>query len=432
MKKKLLSLALSLALALTSAALPAFAATTADLKQQRETEHFVFYCTDQDVEALDDLEASLEGCYERTTTDLGKAPSGKTRVNIYPDIDSFHNATGRPNAPATSVGSGMNGVVYITSPLNPGPNHGYKSIIQIAVHEFVHIIVEQFHRSQPSYLNEGIACYETPGQTNIAISQEDIEQDTLPSLSTLETLNSSSNSRYNVYTYGPAYVIFIEKSFGFDKVISLLEGKDRSTVLGVSDSELNELWLAFLKREYGVVPNLRKADSWARSEVERAVRDGIVPASLQDNYKDTITRAQFAALAVKLYEAMSGETAPAPGENPFSDTSDPVVIQANALGIVKGSGGKFSPDNPVTRQEVALMLCRVYTKLGGTIPQAADTSFADNSEISPWVGLKDAIAFMADKGIVTGSGGWFRPKGNASIQEAIAIARRMFETLDVQ
>ena len=430
MKKKLLSLSLALALFLTSATIPAFAATTSDLKRQRETEHFVFYCLDQDVEALDDLEASFEGCYERTTTDLGKAPSGKTRVNIYPDIQSFHNAMGRPNDPDWGVGEAKNGVVYMTSPLNPGPSHGYKSVIQVAVHEFVHIIVEQFHRSQPSYLNEGIACYEA-GQTNIAI-QEDIKEDALPSLSTLQSLSSFSNSRYNVYTYGPAYVIFIEKSFGFDKVISLLEGKDRSTVLGVSDSELNELWLAFLKREYGVVPNLRKADSWARPEVERAVRDGIVPASLQDNYTDTITRAQFAALAVKLYEAMSGETAPAPGENPFSDTSDPVVIQANALGIVKGSGGKFRPDDLVTRQEVALMLCRVYTKLGGTIPQAADTSFADNSEISPWAGLKDAIAFMADKRIVMGSGGWFRPKGNASIQEAIVIARRMFETLDVQ
>lgn len=431
MKNKLLSMALALALFLTSAALPAFAATTADLKRQRETEHFVFYCMDQDVEALDDLEASFEGCYERTTTDLGRAPSGKTRVNIYPDIQSYHNAVGRPNAPATSVGTGMNGVVYITSPLNPGPNHGYNSIIQIAVHEFVHIIVEQFHRSQPSYLNEGIACYEA-GQTNIAI-QEDIEQDALPSLSTLQSLNSSSNSRYNVYTYGPAYVNFIVRRFGFDKVVSLLEGKNRSTVLGVSDSELNELWLAFLKREYSVTPNLRKADSWARSEIDRAVKDGLVPADLQDNYKDAITRSQFAALSVALYEAMSGEAAPAPGENPFSDTNDPVVIQANALGIVKGSGGKFRPDDLVSRQEAALMLSRVYTKLGGTIPQVGTTTFADDSEISPWAGLKDAIAFMSANKIVNGKGNnKFDPLGSASIQEALIIALRMFQNLDVQ
>ena len=175
-----------------------------------------------------------------------------------------------------------------------------------------------------------------------------------------------------------------------------------------------------------------KVTGWAREQVDLAAAKGLMPDSLGDDFTVNITRAQFAAVAVKLYEAMSGEAAPAPGENPFSDTTDPVVLQANALGIVKGSGGKFSPNNLVTRQEAALMLSRVYTKLGGAIPQAADTNFADNSDISPWTGLKDAIAFMADKGILKGSGGRYNPKGNASIQEAMVIALRMIENLDVQ
>lgn len=667
MKKKLLSLALALALVLTSAITPAFAATTADLKQQRETEHFVLYCMDQDVKALDDLAEALEGCYERTTTDLGKAPSGKVKVNIYPDIDSFHNAMGRPNDPDWSVGEAKNGALYMTSPLNPGPSRDYDGMLQVAVHEFVHIIINLFG-SVPSYLHEGVACYEA-GQNDYqslsAFITRQWNENKVPSLSSLEKFNSSSEG---MYQYGPAFVDFIARCYGFDAVVALLEGKSLATAIGkdgasMQNQSFNEFWwqaldglycqklglgsgecletdhfvflfmkqdaeavsklaekleqdrakitadlgaapkvktmvylypdietfhktiypnagtkvgstfgynnifsvipencgpeytegriradikcysdmaalyslsagkdvpyyilwgaadyeagneyndlkgyvkkaadsgklpaLADLKkmnsgngaRQYGylyvefvaqtlgyknlndnlaslvkgkspeivfgmtsqemesawqaflkdydrmaLAPNLDTASTWARAGIVSAVKDGLVPAGLQDNYKDMITRSQFAALSVALYEAMSGETAPAPGENPFSDTTDPVVLQANALGIVKGSGGKFAPDDLVTRQEMALMLSRVYTKLGGTIPQAASTTFADDGDISPWTGLKEAIAFMSDKGILKGTDGKYNPKSNASIQEAIAVALRMFENLDV-
>lgn len=669
MRKKLLSLALALALVLTSAITPAFAATTADLKQQRETEHFVFYCMDQDVKALDDLAEALEGCYERTTTDLGKAPSGKVKVNIYPDIDSFHNAMGRPNAPDWSVGEAKNGALYMTSPLNPGPSHDYDGMLQIAVHEFVHIIINLFG-NVPSYLHEGVACYEAGQNRYETLSSfiaGQMDQNKVPSLSSLEKFNSSSEG---MYQYGPAFVDFIARNYGFDAVVALLEGKplataigkdgasmqnqsfnefwwqfldnlyrkkfglssgecletdhfvflfmkqdseavsklaekleqDRAkitadlgaapkvktmiylypniesfhkaivpsagdqiatwvgyhynnifsvipenpgsqlsegqvradirimsniaallplasgnavpsyvyygvsayeagiefndlkgfvkkaadsgtlptlaevekmnnntggiqygyiyvefvaqtlgyknlndnlaslvkgespeTVFGMTSQQLEEKWQAFLKDydRMALAPNLDTASTWARAGIVSAVKDGLVPADLQDNYKDMITRSQFAALSVALYEAMSGETAPAPGENPFSDTDDPVVLQANALGVVKGSGGKFAPDDLVTRQEMALMLSRVYTKLGGAIPQAASTTFADDGDISPWTGLKEAIAFMSDKGILKGTDGKYNPKSNASIQEAIAVALRMFENLDV-
>ena len=172
-----------------------------------------------------------------------------------------------------------------------------------------------------------------------------------------------------------------------------------------------------------------EVSDWAREQVDSAAVKGLMPDCLGDDFTVNITRAEFAAVAVELYEAMSGEEAPAPGENPFSDTDDPVVLQANVLGIVNGKGeGKFAPTDPVTRQEAALMLSRVYTKLGGEIPKVEGTTFADNGEISNWA--MDAVAFMAGKEIVNGVGGnKFDPQGNASIEQALIIALRMFENL---
>ncbi len=175
-----------------------------------------------------------------------------------------------------------------------------------------------------------------------------------------------------------------------------------------------------------------KVSNWAREQVDSAAVKGLMPDGLGDDFTAKITRAEFAALAVKLYEAMSGDTAPAPGESPFSDTTDPVVIQANALDIVKGKGGgKFAPEDLVTREEAAVMLSRVYTKLGGEVPTVTATTFADDGRVSNWA--KSEVAFMAGKGIINGKGNnTFDPNGktgNASIEESMVIALRMFEKL---
>ena len=174
-----------------------------------------------------------------------------------------------------------------------------------------------------------------------------------------------------------------------------------------------------------------KVSDWARQQVASAAAKGLMPDCLGDDLTVNITRAQFAALSVELYEAMSGETAPAPGESPFSDTDDPAVIQANALGIVNGKGdGKFMPSDPVTRQEAALMLSQVYAKLGGEIPKVEAAAFADRDKVASWA--VDAVAFMSDNKIVSGKGdNQFDPLGSASIQEALIIALRMTQNLDV-
>ena len=192
----------------------------------------------------------------------------------------------------------------------------------------------------------------------------------------------------------------------------------------VSGNEKN-----FVRYVYFTLTVDAEVSDWARVQVDSAAIKGLMPDCLGDDFTENITRAEFAALAVELYEAMSGETAPAPGESPFSDTNDPVIIQANALGIVGGMGdGTFAPDKLVTREQAALMLSRVYTKLGGEIPQVEGTTFADNGEISNWA--MDAVAFMADQEIVNGVGGnKFDPQGNASIEQALIIALRMFENL---
>ena len=176
--------------------------------------------------------------------------------------------------------------------------------------------------------------------------------------------------------------------------------------------------------------NGAQVDGWAKTHVNAAITAGLISEKLGSDYRSNITRAQFAATAVKLFEAMApnGEKIAPAATNPFTDTDDPDVLRAAAAGFVSGMGdGTFEPNTLVKREEAAAMLSRVYTKLGGEISAAQSTAFSDDGSISGWA--RDAVAFMSGKGIVSGSDGSFNPQGSATIQEALSIALRMFQNL---
>ena len=124
-------------------------------------------------------------------------------------------------------------------------------------------------------------------------------------------------------------------------------------------------------------------------------------------------------------------------DHPFTDVDydttdlEYEIGMAYNLGFVKGSnsaGTLFSPKATLTRQEAAVMLGRVFTKLGGEIPNVSSTAFADDKDVGSWA--KSEVAFMSGKDIVKGVGdNRFAPTKTLSIQEAVIMANRMLETL---
>lgn len=173
-------------------------------------------------------------------------------------------------------------------------------------------------------------------------------------------------------------------------------------------------------------------DEWALDLVNQAVAADLLPTHLKgQDLRESITRIQFASLAVRLYEAMSGQTAAAPAENPFTDTSDPEVLKAYALGITAGlTDATFGPSTLLTREQAAAMLSAVYRKLGGEIPAAGALSFSDSASVSSWA--RDSVAFMAQHGILAGyTDGRFAPRDHAQRQACLIMALRMRQNLTV-
>lgn len=199
-------------------------------------------------------------------------------------------------------------------------------------------------------------------------------------------------------------------------------------------------------------PSVGNTSDWAKSEIEKADKLGLIPDSLKGaDLTKPITRAEFAAVSVKVYEALSGVKAIPAVNNPFTDTKDVEVLKAYNVGVTSGTAAdKFSPDVLLNREQAATMLTRVFKKvsLAGwtladdakfTLPYTKPAVFADDKDISDWA--KDSVYFMAANGIIGGTGNNnFSPKAvtdaqkaqgyaNATREQALAIAVRMVEKL---
>lgn len=184
---------------------------------------------------------------------------------------------------------------------------------------------------------------------------------------------------------------------------------------------------------------------WARSEVEKAAELGLIPDELLNaDLTQSIDRREFAAVSVKVFEALSGAAAEAAGESPFTDTADPEVLKAVEIGITNGmSADTFEPDTKLNRETASTMLARAFKRVkleGWTLAEDGSyaeafhalfdmpETFVDDADISSWA--LDSVYFMAANGVLRGrEDGSFDPKSLATRQEALLIAVRMVQNL---
>jgi hypothetical protein len=200
------------------------------------------------------------------------------------------------------------------------------------------------------------------------------------------------------------------------------------------------------------IPN--NHSTWATPELEKALEMDLIPLALLDpgvDYTKPITRLEFAGVAVKVFESLSGTKALPAVINPFTDTNDIDVLKAYNVGITDGTAAdKFSPDALLTREQAATMLTRVFKRVtmpgwtlatdsGFALSYTKPAPFADDSKISAYA--KDSVYFMFANEIISGIGNnMFAPRATtsdeqargyaqATREQALAIAVRMVTNL---
>ena len=174
--------------------------------------------------------------------------------------------------------------------------------------------------------------------------------------------------------------------------------------------------------------------SWAKSAVDTARNAGIVPEQVDQAYTQSITRADFCALAAAVYRTWEKSGNVKSVEKTavsFSDTKDEDVLLCASLGVVNGVGnGKFAPQQKLTRQQAASMLHR----LGNLCKNAKDSVkdrmphvFADGADIQAWA--RSDVYWAYNSGVMNGvSGNRFAPNNSYTHEQSIATMLRLYDT----
>ena len=170
---------------------------------------------------------------------------------------------------------------------------------------------------------------------------------------------------------------------------------------------------------------------WAQEQVNAAIAENLVPPNLRFNYTQAITRAEFCALAVALYESVIGEIT---GRVTFADTNDLNVEKMAYLGVVSGVGdNRFDPSGTLTREQAAVILSRLSDVTGRPFPSirpSMTVAFADSENIALWA--YESVFRVQTAGIMSGVGdNRFAPQEPYTREQSIVTIKRMFEAINV-
>lgn len=187
--------------------------------------------------------------------------------------------------------------------------------------------------------------------------------------------------------------------------------------------------LAAKEHPFADVPQSHWANEAVGYVYKNGLMNGVDTTAFQPN--SSLTRAMF----VVILGRMAGAEVAA-GESGFTDVSEGqwysgYVAWAAGKGIVTGTeNGGFSPNNVITREQMATMIARYVESDGLTLPKtvAPADPFTDRNAVSSWA--ESGVELMRQTGILTGYGdGSFRPQSTANRAEAAMIFMRLAKAL---
>lgn len=169
-------------------------------------------------------------------------------------------------------------------------------------------------------------------------------------------------------------------------------------------------------------------DNWAHAGIDFCVRTGLMSGVGSGRFdpKGTTTRAQAVQV---LYELSGAPTVS--GKTPFTDLThgwyQSAVLWAYQTGVTAGtSRTTFSPDDPVTREQLAALLM-AYTdrilQLRHTWTPANLNDFPDGGDVAGWArsAMADAVALCLISGSNDNGVNYLRPQGHAAREQTATI-----------
>mgnify|MGYP005755906775 CR=1 FL=1 len=169
------------------------------------------------------------------------------------------------------------------------------------------------------------------------------------------------------------------------------------------------------------------AGAWYEEAVQYVYENGLMSGTGDGRFSPEVTTSR--AMIVTILYRQAGSPA-VTGSAAFTDVEagtwyTDAVTWASANGIVSGYGeGKFGPNDPITREQMAAILCRYASYKGMDVTKRADLSaFSDAGQVSDYA--LETMRLAVAEGLITGtSETTLSPAGSATRAQAALILMR--------
>lgn len=176
---------------------------------------------------------------------------------------------------------------------------------------------------------------------------------------------------------------------------------------------------------------------WAKDDIGFIAGLGLVNGTSEDNFSpdSNMNRGMIVTILGRLAKIDTNNFA---NSSSFNDVAGgqyyaPFVEWAAQLGLVNGTGnGGFSPEAPLTRQQLAHMLIKYAELMNLNLKSDTENKvqFADEDKVSSYA--SESVQKARELGIIVGSNGNFDPERSITRAEVITMLARFIRLIEQQ
>lgn len=226
--------------------IPTWNLKTANMKVIKGKWIDVYYETEKEA-ALDVFELA-DGTAKELVSKLDISEKPSVNIYIYDNQKTMQQKKYGLIGPLLSldwyIGDNIGTNVILTSPANPGPVHDYDDNKQAVLHEMTHAYITVINPKIQLWLTEGTALYLGNGYE---FYREYLDNMSIPSFQDIKTSNPIKFANICGYDFSTTYIEYLDKTYGWDKVIDILTTEDYDATFGKSEKEIYEEWVNFIK-----------------------------------------------------------------------------------------------------------------------------------------------------------------------------------------
>lgn len=226
--------------------IPTFNLKTADMSAFQGDWIDVYY--ENEFLAAEDVFEYADSSTEPIARKLGMDEKQNVRVFIYDSQKTMQKKKYGLLGPMLGldwyIGDNIGTDVILTSPANPGPVHSYDNNKYAVLHEIVHAYISVINPKIHLWLTEGCALYLSNGEPFYA---EYLESMQIPSYEDTLTRNPIRFEKCGGYIFSHTYIEYIEKTYGWDKVLQIIKTEDYKGTFGKSQREIYDEWVAYIE-----------------------------------------------------------------------------------------------------------------------------------------------------------------------------------------